>query len=64
MTYSSTVCYNVSTERSCMTKLHSTYRLSEEAKRLMQLLAQKLGVNQTTVLEIAVRKLAEAEGVK
>jgi predicted DNA-binding protein len=45
-----------------MTKEHSTYRLSEEAKQLISLLSQKLGVNQTAVLEIAVRKLAEMEG--
>ena len=47
-----------------MTKLHSTYRLSEDAKELMKIMAQRLGLNQTAILEIAVREKAERMGVK
>lgn len=45
-------------------KLHSTYRISEEGKNLMMLLTKKIGVNQTAVLEIAIRELAEKKGVR
>jgi hypothetical protein len=45
-------------------KLHSTYRISEEGKELMKLLTQDLGVNQTSVLEIAIRELAVKRGVR
>lgn len=47
-----------------MAKKLSSYRLSDEGKQLLKLLAQKFGVNETAILEIAVRKLAEVEGVK
>ncbi len=41
-----------------MTKLHSTYRLSEDAKQLMKLMAQRLGLNQTAIMELAIREKA------
>jgi hypothetical protein len=41
-----------------MAKFHTTYRISEEARGLIKLLTQDLGVNQTSVIEIAVRALA------
>ncbi len=47
-----------------MTKLHSTYRLSEDAKQLMKLMAQRLGLNQTAIMELAIREKAEKMGVK
>jgi hypothetical protein len=39
----------------------TSYRLSEECLRLIALLAKSLGINQTAVVEQAVRKLARAE---
>lgn len=56
--------YNVCIERRHMTKLHSTYRLSEDAKQLMKLMAQRLGLNQTAIMELAIREKAEKMGVK
>jgi len=47
-----------------MAKLHSTYRLSEDAKQLMKLMAQRLGLTQTAIMELAVREKAERMGVK
>jgi predicted transcriptional regulator len=47
-----------------MTKHPTSIRISEEAKRLLAALADKLGISQMAVIEIAVRKMAEAEGVK
>jgi predicted transcriptional regulator len=39
-------------------------RLSATAKRLLQALAQKLGVSQAAVLEMAIRKFAESESIQ
>lgn len=39
----------------------TSYRLSEDAQRLISALADRLGVSKTGVLEIAVRKLARSE---
>jgi len=39
-------------------------RLTPEAKRLLLELAKKLGVTQTAVIEMAIRKFAEQEDVK
>jgi predicted DNA-binding protein len=39
----------------------TSLRLTPEAKRLLQLLAQKLGISQASVIEIAIRYLAERE---
>ena len=47
-----------------MAKCPTSIRISEEAKRLLAALAAKLGVSRMAVIEIAVRKMAEAEGVK
>ena len=46
-----------------MPKLTSI-RLSEEASRLRELLAKKLGLSQSAIIELAIRKLAEQENVK
>ncbi len=45
-------------------KLSTSLRLSPEAKRLLIELAKKLGVTQAAIVEIAIRRLAETEGVK
>ncbi|HEY4033966.1 MAG TPA: hypothetical protein VGL94_08410 [Ktedonobacteraceae bacterium] len=42
----------------------TSYRLTTEVKQLIKLLAQKLGVNETSIVELAVRKLAKEEDVK
>ncbi len=39
-------------------------RLSQEARRLLDKMAKKLGISRTAVIEVAVRRLAEAEKVK
>jgi predicted transcriptional regulator len=46
-----------------MAKRFSSYRLSEECHELLGKLANKLGLTRTTVIEMAVRKLAEQEAV-
>lgn len=46
-----------------MEKKHATsIRLSSDAKRLLVLLAQRLGISQTAVLELAIREKARREG--
>jgi predicted DNA-binding protein len=42
----------------------TSIRLSQEGKQLRKLLAQKLGLSESAVVELAIRKLAEAEKVK
>lgn len=39
-------------------------RLSDEAKRLLRLLAEKNGISMTAVLELTVRKEAKRERIK
>ena len=39
-------------------------RLTGTAKRLMAAMAKKKGISQTAVVELAVRLMAEQEGVK
>ncbi len=41
----------------------TSIRLSEEGKQLRKLLAKKLGLSESAVVELAIRKLAESEGV-
>lgn len=45
-------------------KQQTSIRLSPEAKRLLAELAQKLGVTQAAIVEIAIRRLAEIEKVR
>lgn len=45
-------------------KLPTSIRLSEEGKQLRKLLAEKLGISESAVIEMALRKLAEMEGIK
>lgn len=42
----------------------TSIRLTLEAKRLITELAVKLGVHKSSVIELAIRKLAEKEGLK
>lgn len=42
----------------------SSYRISEEGKQIMKTLAKKYGITDTAILEIAIRKFGEIEGVK
>jgi predicted transcriptional regulator len=44
-------------------KKATTIRYTPEARRLLKLLAAKLGVTQSAVIELAIRALAKAEGV-
>jgi Arc/MetJ-type ribon-helix-helix transcriptional regulator len=46
-------------------KKATSYRLTEHALELIERLNEKLGLSsQTAVVELAIRKLAESEGVK
>jgi predicted transcriptional regulator len=45
-------------------KTHVSYRLSDEAIRLLKLLAESKGISQASVIEIAIREMAKKEGVK
>ena len=42
----------------------TSIRLSESATQLRKLLAQRLGISEAGVIELAIRRLAELEGVK
>jgi hypothetical protein len=47
-----------------MEKKHLTsIRLTPDAKRLLVLLAQKLGVSQAAIWELAIREKAQREGI-
>lgn len=45
-------------------KRPTAVRLTPEAYRLIGELAAKLGVSRTAVIELAIRRLAEREGIK
>lgn len=45
-------------------KKPTTVRLSAEAQRLLEKMAEKNGISKTAVLELAIRKMAEKEGVE
>lgn len=47
-----------------MGKHPTSMRLSDEAKRLIAILAERMAVSQSAVVEVAVRALARREGVK
>jgi hypothetical protein len=55
--------YSGYTERSPMGKKHTSYRISEEGKQCIKLLARLLGISETAVVEIAVREMAEKKRV-
>ena len=47
-----------------MNKTQTSIRLTQEAKRLRELLSAKLGVSLTAVIELAIREFAKREGVE
>lgn len=47
-----------------MAKKKTSITLSDEALRLLELLAKKQGISRTAVLEIVIREKAKTEGVK
>lgn len=44
-------------------KRSTTFRLTDEARELQRALAAKLGLSYSAVLELSIRRLAEAEGI-
>lgn len=45
-------------------KKPTTVRLSAEAQRLLALLSERDGISKTAVLELAIRQMAQREGVR
>lgn len=45
-------------------RVRRDYRLTKDALRLMDAIAKKMGIGRTHVIELAVRQLAEAKGLK
>lgn len=57
-------CGTIDGERSrSMHRKATSIRMSEQAKILLEKLAQHFAISQTAVLELAIRKLAKQEGV-
>ncbi len=46
------------------TKMPSSIRLSDDGKQLRKLVSEKLGLSESAVVELAIRRLAELEEVK
>lgn len=46
-----------------MAKHATSVRLSETGRRLMKALSEKMGVSQTAVVELALRRLARSEKI-
>lgn len=51
-------------ERKYMVKKQTSIRMSDTAKELVVLLAERLGISQSAVLELAIRTLAKREGIQ
>lgn len=47
-----------------MTREQINVRLSEDARKLLALLASKLGISRTAVIELAIRELAEKKNIR
>jgi hypothetical protein len=47
-----------------MKKKLTSIRLSEDAKRLIVLMSEKLGISQTAIIELAIREKANREKIK
>jgi len=47
-----------------MSKIKTSFTLTDEAKRLLELLAKQLGISQSNILEILIRERAEQKGIK
>ena len=45
-------------------KVPTSFRLSNEARKILAVFAQRLGITQAAVLELAIRRYAETEGAK
>jgi predicted transcriptional regulator len=45
-------------------KKSTTYRLTDDARRMLVAMAERLGISQSAVLELAIREKAKREGVK
>lgn len=45
-------------------KTHISFRLTEEAIRLLKLLAENKGISQAAIIEIALREMAKKEQIK
>ena len=58
LTLHSKTLYNV-----CMKQRQSTFRLTEEAQRLLSQMAQADGISHTAMLEIAIREAARKRGI-
>lgn len=43
-------------------KIPTHMRLSREAKQLLKIISQKWGINETAIVEMAIRELAEKRG--
>lgn len=46
------------------TRILTAFRLTPEAKQIIEAVAQRLGVSQADIVEMSVRKFAESEGVQ
>ena len=47
-----------------MNKHKTSVAMSQEAERLLRLLAEKLSISKSAVLEIAIRAMAKLEGIR
>ena len=47
-----------------LTRISTSFRLTEETHRLLLALATRLGVSQADVLALAIRRLAREEGIE
>ncbi|MEO1767665.1 ribbon-helix-helix protein, CopG family [Thiobacter aerophilum] len=45
-------------------KQPTSFRLSEDALKLLKLLADTKGVSQASIIEMAIREMAKKEGLK
>ncbi len=57
------MCYNVNMNEGTDRKTPISMRISSEGGEIMDALAKKLGVNRTSVVEMAIRRMAEQENV-
>lgn len=46
------------------TKTATSFRLTDDARELLALLSQRMGVDKTDVVELAIRELAQSKGAK
>lgn len=46
-----------------MEKKPTSFRLTETARKLLQVLARMLGISKTGIIEIAIRRMARGEGI-